>query len=62
MKNFYTIKEVAEMLDIGYTTAWRRVKQMNDEMIEQGYYAESGKVPVQLFHKKYPYIPQKEVS
>lgn len=55
-KNFYSIKEVAELLEVSHTTAHRRIKAMNDEMKAEGYYIEQGKVPVQLFHEKYPYI------
>lgn len=61
MKNFYTITDVAEMLGVSRTTAQRRIKSMNDQLEEQDYYTEPGKVPVELFHEKYPYL-KKEVS
>ena len=60
MKNFYSIKEVAELLDVSISTASRRIKTMNQEMIAEGYYAEQGKVPIELFHEKYPYIKKLE--
>lgn len=59
VKNFYNSKEVAEMLGVSLSTATRRIKAMNEEMVAQGYYAERGKVPVQLFHEKYPYLEKK---
>lgn len=57
-KNFYSINEVAELLGVSRTTAFRRIKLMNDEMESKGYFIEAGKVPVQLFHEKYPYLNQ----
>jgi hypothetical protein len=37
-----------------------RIKAMNDELKEKGYWTERGKVPVTFFHEKYPFIPRPE--
>lgn len=61
MKHFYTTKEVQKLLGLhSLRVAQSRVKAMNDELKEKGYWIESGKVPVALFHDKYPYIPKLE--
>lgn len=57
-KNFFNAEDVARILDVSERTALRRIKQMNDEMLEQGYYAEAGKVPVQKFYEKYHYLKE----
>lgn len=59
-KNYYSITDVMKLLEVSRTTAHKRIKAMNDEMIAEGYYAEPGKVPVQLFHEKYPYLKAEE--
>lgn len=56
MKHFYTTKEVAAMLGIHERTASNRIRALNDELKAQGYWVEPGKMPVSLFHEKYPYI------
>lgn len=63
MKNFYTSKEVQEML--GFTTlrtAQLRIQAMNEELKSKGYWIERGKIPVGFFHEKYPYIEQNNRS
>lgn len=59
MKLFYTTKEVAEMLGTSNRTASNRIRKINDELQSQGFWVESGKVPINLFHEKYPYIEKK---
>lgn len=57
MKNFYTAKEVQQML--GFTalrTAHLRIQVMNEELKSKGYWIEKGKIPINFFHEKYPYI------
>ncbi|PHB04317.1 hypothetical protein COE81_23465 [Bacillus wiedmannii] len=56
-KLFYNSKDVQSMLGLGcIRTAQIRIKAMNDELKEKGYWFERGKVPVTFFHEKYPYI------
>lgn len=60
-KNFYSSKEVMEMLDCGcLRTAQIRIQSMNEELKAKGFWVERGKIPVSFFHEKYPYIPYKE--
>ena len=57
MKNFYTSKEVQEMLGLTtLRTAQLRIQSMNEELKAKGYWIERGKIPVCFFHEKYPYI------
>lgn len=57
MKNFYSAREVKQLLDIAtMRTAYTRIHSMNQELEEKGYWIERGKVPVSFFHEKYPYI------
>lgn len=61
MKKMYLdTKDVSEILDVSKSTAQRRIRQMNEELVEQGYYAERGKVPIELFYEKYPYLRKEE--
>lgn len=61
MKHFYTTKEVADMLGLHPRTASNRIRTMNDDLKAQGYWVEPGKIPVVVFHEKYPYIQREEV-
>jgi len=62
MKHFYDSKDVQRLLACGsLRTAQMRIKAMNEELATKGYWIERGKVPVEFFHEKYPYIPR-EVS
>ena len=61
MKHFYTTKEVAAILRVHDRTASNRIRMMNDELQQQGYWIEPGKIPVSVFHQKYPYIKPEDV-
>lgn len=53
----------SQCLGIGsIRTAQARVKAMNDELKEKGYWVERGKVPVAFFHEKYPYIEKELIK
>lgn len=54
-KLYFDAEDVAKILGVSKSTAHRRIRQMNEELAEQGYYAERGKIPIQLFYEKYPY-------
>ena len=60
MKHFYDVHDVMELLSLQKRTAHTRIKVMNDELIERGFWIERGRIPVKLFHEKYPYIPIEE--
>ncbi|WP_414051107.1 hypothetical protein [Macrococcus animalis] len=62
MKHFYDAHDVARLLERSLSYARKRIKEMNDEMIAEGYFAESGKVPIKKFHEKYPYIEKERLS
>lgn len=62
MKHFYTTKEVAAMLRIHERTASNRIRALNDDLKTKGYWIEPGKIPVVVFHQKYPYIEREEVT
>lgn len=61
MKHFYDVYDVMELLSLPKRTSHTRIKAMNDELQDKGYWIERGKVPIQFFHEKYPYI-EKEVA
>ncbi|MGA5662762.1 hypothetical protein ACPCZR_25180 [Bacillus bombysepticus] len=53
-KLFYNSKDVQSMLGLGsIRTAQIRIKAINDELKEKGYWVERGKVPVTFFPEKY---------
>jgi hypothetical protein len=57
VKNFYTAKDVQEILNLGHIrTAHNRIQSLNEELKSKGYWIERGKVPISFFHEKYPYI------
>ena len=57
MKLFYDSKDVQSILGLGsIRTAQIRIKTMNDELKDKGYWIERGKVPIAFFHEKYPYL------
>lgn len=56
MKHFYDVHDVMKLLSLPKRTAHTRIKTMNDELQGNGFWIERGKVPIQLFHEKYPYI------
>lgn len=61
MKHFYDSKEVQELLNLKtLRTAQLRIQSMNEELMENGFWVERGKIPIKFFHEKYPYIDIKE--
>lgn len=63
MKHFYDSKDVVILLNLNsLRTAQNRIKAMNDDLLEKGYWIEPGKVPVTFFHEKYPYLEKLEVT
>lgn len=49
---YYTAMEVAEMLGISRTKAYKLVRDMNEELAKQGYIVVSGKIPKKYLHEK----------
>lgn len=52
-KTFISVQEVTEELGVSKSYAYRVVKQLNEELKQQGYLTVAGRVNVQYFHKKY---------
>ncbi len=52
---FLHAKEVAEILGISETTAYRRIKELNDELKVQGYIVVPGKISKRYLKKKHIY-------
>lgn len=48
----YTAKEVAEMLSVSASTAYKLIKSMNKELQEQGKITIRGKISRRYFDKK----------
>ncbi|MDS1029176.1 HTH domain-containing protein [Bacillota bacterium LX-D] len=49
---FITASEVAEMLGVSLTTGYRIVKQLNEELKQQGKITVAGKVSSRYFYEK----------
>ncbi len=55
MSKFITAAEVAEVLSVSMSCAYKIVKDLNDELKKMGYFVVSGKVNRKFFEKKYLY-------
>lgn len=49
---FYTAQEVAEMLGVHQSTAYKIIKRLNAELEAQGYIVINGRVPIAYFNQK----------
>lgn len=54
-KTFISVQEVAEELGVSKSYAYKVVKQLNEELKQQGYLTVAGRVNAQYFHKKICY-------
>lgn len=61
-KQFYNAEELAEVLGIGKSTAYTRIKQMNQELAEKGYLIIPGKIPIAYVQERFFGIKMGEVS
>ena len=52
-KYFYTATEVAKMLYVSRSTAYREIRRLNSELEQLGFNTVSGKVPVKFFHERF---------
>lgn len=57
---YYTAEDVAKLLGKSLTTAYRRIGIINSKIKKLGddVLVENGKIPVEIFHQYYPYIPR----
>ena len=53
MKNYYTAKEVSEILGVSISKAYQVIHQMNRELTEKGYLTVAGKVPQRYFEERW---------
>jgi prophage antirepressor-like protein len=49
---FFTAKDVAELLDISESSAYRIIKKLNDELVDQGKITIAGKISKRFFEEK----------
>mgnify|MGYP000021270590 FL=1 len=52
-KQYLTAQEVAEAMGVSAGKAYGLIREMNQELKEQGYLTISGKIPTAYFAKKY---------
>ena len=52
-KRFYTADDIAKILYVSKSTAYREIKKLNDELRQKGYITISGKVPQKFFEEKF---------
>ena len=52
-KIFYTADDVSTMLSISRPTAYRIIRNLNDELSSGGYIIVSGRVPKKYFDEKF---------
>lgn len=51
-KLYYTALDIAEMLGISRTKAYKLVRQLNQELEQRGYITISGKIPKKYFEQR----------
>ena len=51
-KRFYTADDVAYILGVSMSTAYREIKNLNDELKTRGYITIAGKVPIKFFEER----------
>lgn len=52
-KQFYNAEELAEVLGIGKSTAYARIKEMNEELSKKGYLIIPGKIPIAYVQERF---------
>lgn len=52
-KQFYTAKELAELLRISESSAYVRIRQMNAELESKGYLVVRGKIPIAYVQERF---------
>ena len=50
---FYTKKDIMDIMKVASSTAYRIIKELNEELQAKGYFVRSGRVSVAYFNKKY---------
>lgn len=49
---FIRVEEVMEILQVGQTTAYKIIRQLNDELKSKGYIVVMGRVPRKYFNER----------
>lgn len=57
---FLNAKQVAELMDISLSSAYQIIKQLNKELVEQGYRVKNGKINAFYFRKVYGFSEMEE--
>ena len=52
-KVYYSANDIVQMLDISKASAYKIIRQLNDELKSLGYIILQGKVPKAYFHEKW---------
>lgn len=52
-KKFYDADDVAAMLSVSRPTAYRIIRQLNDELKSKGFIVISGRIPVKFFEERF---------
>ncbi|MDB0441003.1 hypothetical protein C4R89_15975 [Clostridioides difficile] len=55
---YYKVEEVAELLDVAESTAYRVIRDLNKELKKKGYYTFAGKVPKTYLEERFFYKKQ----
>lgn len=52
-ERFYFADDIAEILSVSRPTAYRIIRQLNEELQKRGYRIVSGRVPRRFFEERY---------
>ena len=52
MKSYFTVNDVIEILGVSRSKAYKVIREMNDQLAEEGYLTVAGKVPRNYFEKR----------
>lgn len=52
-KMMYTVLDVARLLNVSQSMAYKLLREMNDELSKKGYLTVRGKIPAKYFHERY---------
>lgn len=61
MRNFLSAAELAELLDVSVSSAYGFIRQMNQELAEQGYLIIRGKIPASYALRRF-FIEQEQTE
>jgi hypothetical protein len=53
MKSYFTVNDVIEILGVSKSKAYKVIREMNDQLAEEGYLTVAGKVPRNYFEKRW---------